>query len=145
LEDIRIDEEYLRNLPELFERLPDDRYRLYMIREDGVAQMVTDVIIRGGRSAETVDDFDESALPVGETSGDQGEPAEPRVDIRSGAWSRTDPSRPVVTKSGHLLVNGPGEYEVSSSGIGGGVSVSHGESPSRLPLAQSLRLSRVRD
>jgi len=55
LADIRIDDDYLRNLPELFEMLPDDRYRLYQIREDGVAQLITDVIIRGGKSAGTLD------------------------------------------------------------------------------------------
>ncbi len=59
--------------------LPDDRYRLYQIREDGVAQLITDVIIRGGKSAGTLD-LNEQPESLGEQSS-TGEPAQLPVDL----------------------------------------------------------------
>ena len=140
LADIRIDDEYLRNLPALFELLPDDRYRLYLIREDGVAQMVTDVIIRGGRSAETVDDWADDDRPA--------EPAEPRPEQDSGAWFRFDRGSHFLTKSGHRFGSPPADdYDRRDDASAAGDRTDSGTSATAtvdqpLTVAQELRLAR---
>ena len=42
----------LSKLPDLFERLPDDRYRIYLVEEDGAQRLVLDFLIRNGRPVE---------------------------------------------------------------------------------------------
>lgn len=114
LADIRIDDEYLRNLPKLFEMLPDDRYRLYQIREDGVAQLITDVIVRGGKSVGNID-LDEGLKSLedqGSTLNELQSPAdlwddspEMPVDLRLQSSLLNDPQgsqSQLITKAGVL-------------------------------------------
>jgi hypothetical protein len=98
--DIRIDEEMLGRLPELFSRLPDDRYRIYEIREDGVSQLVTDVVIRGGKAVERMsvdsneeeqDDKNSGTEPPEVSSGDDESGSNPLGEplgggIRGAMW-----------------------------------------------------------
>ncbi len=53
----------LSKLPELFERLPDDRYRLYLIEEDRTERLVLEFLIRQGRPVEApeVDELNQDA------------------------------------------------------------------------------------
>ena len=51
-DEARLDERLLTRLAELFQRLPDGRYRLYRVEDDGrTARLVMDVVLRGGRPA----------------------------------------------------------------------------------------------
>jgi hypothetical protein len=50
---LRLNEEWLKNLAEVFRRLPDDRYRVTLVLEEGDTRRVMDVIIRDGRPYES--------------------------------------------------------------------------------------------
>lgn len=55
---LTLDVEWLKNLSALFRRLPDDRYRLYLILEGGEKRRVMDVVIRDGRPFEPEENRD---------------------------------------------------------------------------------------
>lgn len=55
---LTLDVEWLKNLSALFRRLPDDRYRLYLILEGGEQRRVMDVVIRDGRPFEPEENRD---------------------------------------------------------------------------------------
>jgi hypothetical protein len=50
---LRLNEEWLKNLADVFRRLPDDRYRVTLVLEGGESRRVMDVIIRDGKPFET--------------------------------------------------------------------------------------------
>jgi PKD repeat protein len=52
----------LDNLRTLFERLPDGRYRIYLIQPDGIERLVVDVIVREGRSLDSADESDDAVV-----------------------------------------------------------------------------------
>ncbi len=133
LEDIRIDDAEIKNLPGLFEKLPDDRYRLYQVREDGVAQMITDVVVRGGKSAGNVE-FDEDWTVPAEQ--DQDPTVEPRTSPNEesapanrerssedlGAWRSFNPGV-VITRTG-LVIRPSNEFAHQEVNHENGVSAS---------------------
>jgi hypothetical protein len=49
---LELEAAWIKNLSALFRRLPDDRYRIYLILESGEARRVLDVIVKGGRPFE---------------------------------------------------------------------------------------------
>ncbi|MFO0905425.1 MAG: hypothetical protein U0939_20620 [Pirellulales bacterium] len=51
-ESILLNEDVLDNLPELFQSLPDDRYRIYMKLENGSRRLVKDIVIRNRKAVE---------------------------------------------------------------------------------------------
>lgn len=58
-EGIRLEESALDDLPGLFSRLPDNRYRIYLIQEETNSErLVIDVNARGGRLIDPSDDSD---------------------------------------------------------------------------------------
>ena len=115
MEDPNSDSDFeLSQLPELFKRLPNDRYRIYMI-EGETERLVLDFIIRDGQPIEAQSE-DQPAEPV--------EPAEPEdsdaspelgqkeIDVEVSA-ERTDLSAierlgsvPIVSAGGVLLAAG---------------------------------------
>ncbi|TVP99999.1 MAG: hypothetical protein EA381_08375 [Planctomycetaceae bacterium] len=129
----------LGRLPDLFSRLPDDRYRIYEIREDGVSQLVTDVVVRGGKAVERVsvdsneeerDEQNWQAEPLGASLGDDMSVSSP-VGEPLGAVARhlTGLTKRAVWQSDRefgipaVIADGPAE-----------------EAPeARLPLAYALR------
>jgi hypothetical protein len=95
--------ENLSQLPELFRRLPDGRYRLYL-HEDGTDRLVLDFIIEGGQPSEVPAQDHNNAAPAEDEPANQGqtgpnlqhdgsttfanervEPAETAGDLESGA------------------------------------------------------------
>ena len=49
---LELEAAWIKNLQAVFRRLPDDRYRIYLILEGGEARRVMDVIVRDGRPFE---------------------------------------------------------------------------------------------
>ncbi|MGD9723903.1 MAG: PKD domain-containing protein [Pirellulales bacterium] len=48
--------EVLDDLRSLFKRLPDGRYRIFLVQPDGIERLVVDVIVREGRSIDIADE-----------------------------------------------------------------------------------------
>ncbi len=58
-EPVRLKDEALDNLPALFERLPDNHYRIYLVRtENNSRRLVIDIAVRDGRLVDPGDDSD---------------------------------------------------------------------------------------
>ncbi len=58
-EGVRLKDEVLDNLPALFERLPDNHYRIYLVRtENNSRRLVIDIAVRDGRLVDPGDDSD---------------------------------------------------------------------------------------
>jgi hypothetical protein len=55
-EDVELKPDVLSNLADLFSRLEDDRYRIYLILEDGSEQLVKDIQVREHRASEVGED-----------------------------------------------------------------------------------------
>ncbi len=92
--------EWLADLPAVLRRLPDDRYRLYLMLEGGNEQrLIIDVLVRGGRPVESASDADTGAktdLEPAQPSFEQLPPAErtdalppPVLQPPAGASSRS--------------------------------------------------------
>ncbi|MCA9188137.1 MAG: hypothetical protein KDA99_21065 [Planctomycetales bacterium] len=58
-DDIPIPDQDATDLPLLFQRLPDNRYRVYLINEDGSELLIYDVAVREGRQTSPNDASDE--------------------------------------------------------------------------------------
>ena len=54
-DDVPLKDDVLDQLTELFAKLPDDHYRIYLIRADGTERLVLDFQIRGGRPVDPAD------------------------------------------------------------------------------------------
>ena len=54
-DDVPLKDDVLDHLAELFAKLPDDHYRIYLIRADGTERLVLDFQIRGGRPIDPAD------------------------------------------------------------------------------------------
>jgi hypothetical protein len=65
---MKLPAEWLADLPAILRRLPDDRYRLYLMLEDGNEQrLIMDVLVRGGRPYEPTEEVESatgSAVPA---------------------------------------------------------------------------------
>ena len=62
---MKLPAEWLANLPAVLRRLPDDRYRIYLMLEGGNEErLVMDVFVRDGRPIEPADTQEELALPL---------------------------------------------------------------------------------
>jgi hypothetical protein len=71
-ENISLSPDQLNDLQALFERLPDDRYRIYQINEDGSELLVSDVMVRQGRPFPPTDEGENfKELPVSINAGDE--------------------------------------------------------------------------
>jgi hypothetical protein len=80
---VEFNEEFeLSKLPVLFKRLPDDRYRIYLI-EDGTARLVLDFLIRDGRPVEAPED-------AGTEPGDGADDAAPGAESEMREGIDTD-------------------------------------------------------
>jgi PKD repeat protein len=56
-EGYRLPEDALQNLRDIFAKLPDNRYRIYLVRtENNSYRLVTEVVVRGGRVVDPSDD-----------------------------------------------------------------------------------------
>ncbi len=64
LHDEPLGDDVLDNLQGLFRRLPDGRYRVYLIQPDGVERLVVDVLVEQGRRIELEDEPADDAPPV---------------------------------------------------------------------------------
>jgi hypothetical protein len=100
----------LSKLPELFGRLPADRYRIYLI-EDGAERLVLDFIIRQGQPIEIPEEDSENAGGDSEVTDPFEEDAVQPQDLDNGPLPPQDgvaPSTTPVTFSGtdeHLMQN----------------------------------------
>ncbi|MCO6456513.1 MAG: cadherin domain-containing protein [Pirellulaceae bacterium] len=107
--DVRLQADVLSDLEETLSQLPDDRYRLYLIREDQTEELVREFEIRGGRILEK----ELQLAPQIQQQRDEGAPAEGAalpegtqpdggaiVPNRSGAASDADGGAIVPNRSG---------------------------------------------
>ncbi|MCO8121578.1 hypothetical protein NHH03_07510, partial [Stieleria sp. TO1_6] len=102
----------LSQLPELFKRLPDDRYRIYLI-EGQTERLVLDFIIRDGQPIEAQSE-DAVDVPADQQEVETGQPRQPIAPAdQSAALDRPTPSVaerlgsvPVVSTGSVLLAAG---------------------------------------
>jgi hypothetical protein len=91
---IALDESELNNLPELFQSLPDNRYRIYLRTENGSRRMIRDVVIRNRKVVE----LDES---TGNMETEQGVLASPDgTQPNDPAAAETLPTQPTSPNGG---------------------------------------------
>ena len=85
-DDINVPDQSLSDLPKLFSKLPDGRYRIYL-SEDGRTRLVIDVVVRQGRPV------DPRRIPMARAS---GRPPETSNTAEQTTWLPTAPvnSRP---------------------------------------------------
>ncbi len=90
---MKLPAEMLTDLPALFRRLPDDRYRIYLMLEGSAEErLVIDVLVRDGRPMEPGDVSGEAAseaLPL---------PADPHADPRAAPGPAALPELPVAPR-----------------------------------------------
>ncbi len=91
--DIPMPDRLLGNLPDLFKRLPDGHYRVYMA-EGGRSRLVIDVVVRGGRPID----------PSEDAGGTGDRPPTSQIRARPGAGCRR--SRPIDRQDGAKLNTG---------------------------------------
>lgn len=90
-------------LPKLFKRLPDDRYRLYLV-EEGADRMVLDFLIRDGQPSEPQN-----------TEVDDGQPMAPTEDGPTDTPPSTLPSPQAVQWRGEHIAHLAGSMETGDS------------------------------
>ena len=108
-EDIALNMEDLADLSALYQRLPDNRYRIYLVMEDGNIRLIVDVQLRGGRPIDpsAIDD-EQPERPADQllaTSGSIEKPADPErssdpTDITTETLEVQHPTRPAEVNSG---------------------------------------------
>jgi hypothetical protein len=76
---LKLNEEWLKNLADVFRRLPDDRYRVTLVLEGGESRRVMDVIIREGRPFETETADPETATPPTAPQGSSSQVEPPTI------------------------------------------------------------------
>lgn len=108
-EDIVLDVEDLSRLSRLFRRLPDNRYRIYLIQEDGATRLVMDVSVRQGRVTDPSDTADERA----ERPTVVGKPATAttQVSVEGDAPEQTPDGEPDGSRSDEVEAETPGARE----------------------------------
>lgn len=109
-EDIELTEEDIDDLSRLFQRLGDNRYRIYLIREDGVRLMLKDFYLRDHRPIE----IEDSQEPTAETAND-------RILEKTGpaAMQRPDESMMNAAMTDDETVNTPQTEKVSNAASAG--------------------------
>jgi hypothetical protein len=113
-------------LPELFRRLPADRYRIYLI-EDGTERMILDFIIQQGQPIETPEKETpevEETGPLNDALDDQ-EPAESQNAVDSPAM-RLEQPMPRQAALPTSATSTPGDSSSFAERLGNASFVSHG-------------------
>jgi hypothetical protein len=76
--EVRLDDDVLDNLRALFAKLPDDHYRIYLIRADGTERQVLDVEVRKGRPLDPEDEQEQSLVRPPAEGSDAASPLGPQ-------------------------------------------------------------------
>ena len=142
----RLPDGALENLPAILRRLPDDRYRIYQVRNDGPDRLIRDVYVRQG----VVIDYGDASegifdRPPQSQSPEKSEPSSPdSKDMPDGdhkghtspfetidqAWARWDEAE---NHSSSFTVESP-QRGATSSSDGAGLPSSAGSGSSPAPL-----------
>ena len=121
---MKLSTEWLTNLPAVLRRLPDDRYRIYLLLEGGNEErLVIDVLVRDGRPVEPDDTADESAIPIApaEMPAGQPGPGQPELLPQPPTLGVPPVNQPAEPIGGHLLTPQMGSFIPAGSSNSGGL------------------------
>ncbi len=111
-DDIALSPEDLTNVNSLFERLSDNRYRIYLILEDGNEILLKDILLRNHQPAEIEDtsnlsEIDHSQIPLLDDSPPESEKVKPSVpssETNSAAvFDESNDRQPTVEESNGMF------------------------------------------